>query len=139
MFNVINHLDLSGVPFPRFKRLCLRSPIQKTSCLCLGNVKWTVFTQSLNSVRDKGLYNVSSYFLSRSGWHARLWPAHRELRGLLVKDASTGGLEEFVRSYKSRDSGLDSSLSFNTHINNRLAKVKARRGFRHRNKASFEK
>jgi len=43
----------------------------------------------------------------------------------------------FVSSNKNLGFWLDSTLLFNTHINNLLAKVKARLGFLYRKKASF--
>ena len=48
-----------------------------------------------------------------------------------------GATLEFVDSYKYLGIWLDSSLSFNTHINNLQSKVKARLAFLFRNKSSF--
>ena len=44
---------------------------------------------------------------------------------------------EFIDTYKYLGFWLDSSLSFKTHINTLLTKVRARIGFLYRNKASF--
>ena len=53
-------------------------------------------------------------------------------------DGSTEGATlEFVDSYKYLGIWLDSALSFNTHINNLQAKIKARLAFLFRNKSSF--
>lgn len=55
-----------------------------------------------------------------------------------LKITSLNGSElEFVDTYKYLGIWLDSSLSFQTHINTLLTKVRTRIGFLYRNKASF--